>query len=87
MCSSDLETILGLRYLGLQKREGGWVAGGQQISWRLTAQAQEKAAHGHVAYAVQEVSKTASKEAQNGTLCPGNERWPVEILCGHFSGH
>jgi hypothetical protein len=35
---------------------------------------QEKAAHGHVAYAVQEVSKTVSKGAQNGTLCPGNER-------------
>jgi hypothetical protein len=39
---------------------------------------QEKAAHGHVAYAVQEVSKTASKGAQNGTLCPGNERCVVE---------
>jgi hypothetical protein len=38
---------------------------------------QEKAAHGHVAYAVQEASKAASKGAQNGTLCPGNERSPV----------
>jgi hypothetical protein len=39
---------------------------------------QEKAAHGHVVYAVQEVSKTASKGAQNGSHCPGNERCVVE---------
>jgi hypothetical protein len=38
---------------------------------------QEKPAYGHVAYAVEEVSKTVSKEAQNGTLCPGNERCSV----------
>ena len=47
---------------------GGW---GQSSRFRLT---------GHVAYAVQEVSKTASKEAQNGTLCPGNERCAVEFF-------
>jgi hypothetical protein len=50
---------------------------------------QEKAAHGQVAYAVQEVSKTASKRAQNGTFCPGNERGTVERqgkkLMGGFS--
>jgi hypothetical protein len=63
------------------EREGGLLGGGgrgQQISWHLTARAKEKAAHGHVAYAVQEVSKTASKGAQNGTLCPRNERCAVE---------
>jgi hypothetical protein len=36
------------------------------------------AAHGHVAYAVQEVSKTASKGAQNGSHCPGNECCAVD---------
>jgi hypothetical protein len=41
---------------------------------------QEKAAHGHVVYAVQEVSKTASKGAQNGSYCPGNERCEVKSL-------
>jgi hypothetical protein len=40
---------------------------------------QEKAAHGHVVYAVQEVSKTASKGAQNGSYCPGNERCAVVL--------
>src|ERR1700744_2251491 len=41
-----------------------------------------KSAHGHVAYAVQEVSKTVSKGDQNGTLCPGNERCGVVFsLC------
>jgi hypothetical protein len=39
---------------------------------------QEKAAHGHVVYAVQEMSKTASKGAQNGSHCPGNERCAVK---------
>src|SRR5271154_2925658 len=38
---------------------------------------QEKAAHGHVVYALREVSKTASKGAQNSSHCPGNERCAV----------
>ena len=33
-----------------------------------------KVAHGHVVHGVQEVSKTASKGAKNGSQCPGNER-------------
>jgi hypothetical protein len=33
----------------------------------------EPAAHGHAAYGMQKSSKTASKEAQNGSQCPGNE--------------
>jgi hypothetical protein len=33
-----------------------------------------------VAYAVQEVSKAASKGVQNGTLCSGNERCAVKSL-------
>ena len=41
---------------------------------------QEKAAHGHVVYAVQVVSKTASKGLQNGSHCPGNERCGVNLL-------
>ena len=41
---------------------------------------QEKAAHGHVVYAVQVVSKTASKGLQNGSHCPGNERCGVLII-------
>ena len=56
--------------------------GGGKREWHLTATSQEKAAHGHVTYAVQEVSKTASKGAQNGTLCPGNERCHVKSLTG-----
>jgi hypothetical protein len=34
---------------------------------------QEKVIHGHVLCAVQEVSKPASKGAQNGSYCPGND--------------
>jgi hypothetical protein len=33
-----------------------------------------------VVYAVQEVSKTVSKGAQNGSNCPGNERCAVKSL-------
>ena len=35
-----------------------------------------------VVYAVQEVSKTASKGAQNGSHCPGNEGCAVESWLG-----
>jgi hypothetical protein len=48
---------------------------------------QEKAGPGHVAFAVSEVSKTASKGAQNGSYCPGNERCGVKcsiLMCGHL---
>jgi hypothetical protein len=55
------------------------------IAWRGTAdfvaidcERQEAAAHGHVLDGVQEVSKTASKGAENGSQCPGNERCEVE---------
>jgi hypothetical protein len=58
-----------------ERVDGG---GGQQISWAFDCTSQEKAAHGHVVYVVQEVSKTASKGAQNGTYYPGNERCGVE---------
>jgi hypothetical protein len=34
---------------------------------------QEKAAHSHVVYAVQEVPKTALKDAKTGSYCRGNE--------------
>ena len=40
---------------------------------------QEKAVHGHVVYVMQEVSKTASKGAPNGSHCPGNERYDVNL--------
>ena len=60
------EAILGLRYFGSAKsgeREGGWV---DFVAF-------------DVVYAVQEVSKTASKGAQNGSYCPGNERCAVDF--------
>jgi hypothetical protein len=40
---------------------------------------QDPTAHGPIAYRVQKSSKTASKGAQNGSICPGNERCPVEF--------
>ena len=49
----------------------------ERVAFDCTSQ--EKAAHGHVVYAVQEVSKTASKGAQNGSHCPGNERCAVVL--------
>jgi hypothetical protein len=39
---------------------------------------QEKAAHGHVLWVVQEMPKTASKGAQNSSQGPGNERCRVK---------
>ena len=48
---------------------------------------QEPAARGHVAYVVQKSSKTASKGAQNGSQCPGNERCGVESLPVHHARH
>jgi hypothetical protein len=72
------ETILGSRYFGpakVVKERVGWGRAADFVAFDCTCQ--EKLAYGHVAYAVQEVSKTASKEAQNGTLCPGNERCSV----------
>jgi hypothetical protein len=36
-----------------------------------------------VVYAVQEVSKTASKGAKNDSFCPGNERCEVESTNAH----
>jgi hypothetical protein len=44
----------------------------------IDCERQEAAAHGHVLDGVQEVSKTASKGAENGSQCPGNERCEVE---------
>ena len=41
---------------------------------------QEKAAHGHVVYAVQEVLFWAPFDAVFDTSCPGNERCAVESL-------
>jgi hypothetical protein len=38
-----------------------------------------KAPYGHVACAVQEVSNTASKGAQNSSYCPRNECCAVEL--------
>jgi hypothetical protein len=38
---------------------------------------QETGAHGHIVHGVQESSKPASKGAQNGSYCPGNERCAV----------
>jgi hypothetical protein len=50
-------------------------------AWRYDpARAKKKAAHGPVGYAVQEVSKTASKGAKNGTFCSGNDRCAVKVL-------
>ena len=43
---------------------------------------QEKAAHGHVVYAVQEVPFWAPFDAVFDTFCPGNERCAVEIVAG-----
>ena len=47
------------------------------VAFDCTCQA--KAAHGHVVHGVQEVSKTASKGAENGSQCPGNERCEVDL--------
>jgi hypothetical protein len=46
-----------VRFLRFHKLFGFTIGGGggEQNSWHLTAQAQEKAAHGHVVHAVQEV--------------------------------
>jgi hypothetical protein len=41
---------------------------------------QEKAAHGHVVHAVQEVPFWAPFDAVFDTSCPGNERCAVESL-------
>jgi hypothetical protein len=71
------EAILGLQRV-VKERVG--CEEGSQISWHFDCTSQEKAAHGHVTYAVQEVSKTASKGVQNGTLCPGNERCAAKSL-------
>jgi hypothetical protein len=71
------EAILGPAKSG-ERKDGLW---GEERAADFVAfdrTSREKAAHGHVAYAVQEVSKRASKRAQNGTLCPGNERCTVE---------
>jgi hypothetical protein len=73
------KAILGLQYFGPAKVVKKRVSRGRAADFVGTSQ--EKAAHGHVAYAVQEVS-TASKGAQNGTLCPGNERCAVDkVFC------
>jgi hypothetical protein len=42
----------------------------RQIKKKISWHCQEKVADNHVSYAVQEGSKTASKEAQNGPLVP-----------------
>lgn len=39
----------------------------------------DKATHGHVVSAEQEWSKKASKGAQSGSFCPGNERCEVDF--------
>jgi hypothetical protein len=66
------EAILGLRYFRLQKvKEGGGSTVADFV--HLAAQAKKKAAHGHVAYAVQEVPFWASFDAVFDTSCPGNE--------------
>jgi hypothetical protein len=75
------EAILSLRYFGpakvVKERVDG---GGQQISWHLNCTSQEKAAHGHVVYAVQEVPFWAPFDAVFVTSCPGNERCAVKSL-------
>src|SRR5271170_3117899 len=61
---ADLECKLWESILGLQERVG-------------RERASDFVAF-DVSYAVQEVSKMASKGAKNSTLCPGNERCAVE---------
>ena len=54
------------------------------VAFDCTCQA--KAAHGHVVHRLQEVSKTASKGAENGSQCPGNERCEVISLAKLSTG-
>ena len=64
------EAILGLRYFGPAKVV--------KESSRFDCTSQEKAAHGHVVYTVQEVPFWAPFDAVFGTFCRGNERCEVK---------
>jgi hypothetical protein len=50
----------------------------RELLRHLAAQAKKKAAHGHVAYAVQEVPFWAPFDAFFDTSCPGNEGCAVD---------
>jgi hypothetical protein len=68
------EATLGLQYFGpakVVKERVGW---GEGSRFRLDCTSQEKAAHGHVVYAVQEGVKNGVKWCPNGSYCPGNDR-------------
>jgi hypothetical protein len=54
------------------------VGGAEFVAFDCTSQ--EKAAHGHVVHAVQEVPFWAPFDAVFDTSCPGNERCVVELL-------
>ena len=47
---------------------------------RFRGTSQEKAAHGHVVYAVQEVPLWAPFDAVFDTSCPGNERCAARVV-------
>jgi hypothetical protein len=69
------EAILGLRYFGPAKVVK------ERVGSRFPGTSQEKAAHSHVVYAVEEVPFWALFDAVFDTSCPGNERcgeiaWP-----------
>jgi hypothetical protein len=72
------EAILGSRHFGPAKvvKEVG-----RESSWHSTARAKKKRLTVMWPSRVQERSKTASKGAQNGSYCPGNERCAVEAAC------
>jgi hypothetical protein len=56
------------------------VGGGQSDFVAFDCTSQEKAAHGHVVYAVQEAPFWAPFDAVFDTFCPGNERCAVKPL-------
>src|SRR5271163_440880 len=60
------------------EREGGRGRAANFVAFDCTSQ--EKAAHGHVVHAVQEVPFWAPFDAVFDTSCPGNERCAVKSL-------
>jgi hypothetical protein len=80
----SLGAIWAYDILGLQKVvkvRAGWGRRGRAANFvAFNCTSQEKAAHGHVVYAVQEGVENGVKGAQNGSYCPGNERCAVESL-------
>jgi hypothetical protein len=75
------EAILGLRYFGPAKsgeREGGLRAGGQQISWHLTARAKKKRLTVMWPTRCKRCQKQRQRGPKTATICPGNERCAVK---------